>query len=47
MKWYKDGKEITLGDRMFFTYDGDRVRGFRARFWCVIEYLASVMSFYV
>ena len=25
MKWYKDGKEIKLGDRVFFTYDGDRV----------------------
>ncbi|XP_050698180.1 obscurin-like isoform X5 [Eriocheir sinensis] len=24
MKWYKDGKEIKLGDRVFFTYDGDR-----------------------
>ncbi|KAK8750916.1 hypothetical protein OTU49_015055 [Cherax quadricarinatus] len=24
MKWYKDGEEIKLGDRAFFTYDGDR-----------------------
>lgn len=25
MKWYKDGQEIKLDDRCFFTYDGDRV----------------------
>ncbi|XP_047481488.1 obscurin-like isoform X2 [Penaeus chinensis] len=24
MKWYKDGQEIKLDDRCFFTYDGDR-----------------------
>ncbi|XP_066949349.1 LOW QUALITY PROTEIN: muscle M-line assembly protein unc-89-like [Macrobrachium rosenbergii] len=24
MKWYKDGEEIKLDDRVFFTYDGDR-----------------------
>ncbi|KAK7082961.1 hypothetical protein SK128_020955 [Halocaridina rubra] len=24
MKWYKDGEEVKLDDRVFYTYDGDR-----------------------
>ncbi|XP_042234486.1 obscurin-like [Homarus americanus] len=28
MKWYKDGQEIKLGDRAFYTYDGDRKQAY-------------------
>ena len=45
MKWFKDGKEIKLDDRCFFTYDGDRtfleihpcVGADAGKYKCVIE----------
>ncbi|XP_069178633.1 LOW QUALITY PROTEIN: muscle M-line assembly protein unc-89 [Procambarus clarkii] len=45
MKWFKDGEEIKLGERAFFTYDGDRaflevrpaIGSDSGKYKCVIE----------